>query len=134
MLIYSKKNKKKILGVIFRSKKITSKRIDISPENEFLQFSAQKLTVGNYVKPHIHKKIYRKSDITQEIWIVIKGKLLLSIYDIDKKVIKKTFLEKGDLYILFRGGHTFKVIKKNTIFYEVKNGPYYYDTKDITYF
>ena len=36
----------------------------------------------------------------------------------------------GDCLILFRGGHGFKNIAKNTIFYEIKNGPYYGKGKD----
>ena len=43
MLIYSKKNKKKILGVIFRYKNISKNRFNISPIKEFIQASTQKL-------------------------------------------------------------------------------------------
>ena len=37
------------------------------------------------------------------------------------------------MYILLNGGHDMKV-KKNTIFYEIKNGPYNPKIKDIQYF
>ena len=115
MIIYSKKNKKKIVGIIFRLNKTKKNRTDISPEKEYLQFSAQKLKTNAIVRPHIHKKILRKTNITQEIWIVVQGKILITVYDTDKKILKKTFLQNGDLFILFRGGHTFKVKKKNNI-------------------
>ena len=44
MLIYSNKKKNKILGVVQRSKKISKIRKNISPINEYLQISSQKLT------------------------------------------------------------------------------------------
>ena len=37
------------------------------------------------------------------------------------------------MYVLFRGGHSFKVLKDNTEFYEIKNGPYRKKIKDIEY-
>ena len=133
MIIYSKKNKKKILGIIFRYKKISKNRINISPVNEFIQASTQKLTKDDIVRPHIHLKNKRVTASTQEIWLVLRGKLSIKIYDIDKKQIKSLFLNKGDMYILFRGGHSLKVIANNTEFYEIKNGPYQKNIKDIEY-
>ena len=133
MIIYSKKNKKKILGIIFRYKKISENRINISPVNEFIQASTQKLKKNDIIRPHIHLKNNRVTTSTQEIWLVLKGKLLIKIYDIDKKQIKSLSLNKGDMYILFRGGHSLKVIANNTEFYEIKNGPYQKNIKDIEY-
>jgi len=33
-------------------------------------------------------------------------------------------LNKGDLAILFQGGHELKPLHKNTRIFEIKNGPY----------
>ena len=41
-----------------------------------------------------------------------------------KYIIHTSKLKKGDVAILYRGGHSFKVIEENTVFYEIKNGPY----------
>ena len=133
MLIYSKKNKKKILGAIFKYKKISKKRNNISPITEYIQASTQKLKKNSIIKSHIHLKNKRTTFSTQEIWIVLRGKLSVKIFDIDKKQIKSFFLNKGDMYILFKGGHSFKVLKDNTDFYEIKNGPYKKKIKDIEY-
>ena len=133
MLIYSKKNKKKILGAIFKYKNISKKRNNISPINEYIQASTQKLKKNSIIKSHIHLKNKRTTFSTQEIWIVLRGKLSVKIFDIDKKQIKRFFLNKGDMYILFKGGHSFKVLKDNTDFYEIKNGPYKKKIKDIEY-
>ena len=133
MLIYSKKNKKKILGVIFRYKNISKNRFNISPIKEFIQASTQKLKKNSVINSHIHIKNRRIITSTQEMWLVFKGKLSVQIYDIDRKKIKNLILNRGDIYILFRGGHSMKVIKENTEFYEIKNGPYNKKIKDIEY-
>ena len=133
MFIYSNKKKNKILGVIHRSKKISNKRKNISPINEYLQISSQKLKKGDSINPHIHLKNKRTTLRTQEVWLVLKGKLSLKIFDIDKKNIKNLILNKGDIYALFCGGHSFKVLSNDAEFYEIKNGPYKKSVKDIEY-
>ena len=133
MFIYSKKKKNKILGIIYKYKKISNKRKNISPINEYLQISSQKLKKGDYINPHIHLKNKRTTLRTQEVWLVLKGKLSVKIFDIDKKNIKNLILNKGDLYVLFCGGHSFKVLSNDTEFYEIKNGPYKKSVKDIEY-
>ena len=134
MKIKSKKNNKINLGIIFRNKKITNIRNNLCNENEYLQVSTQKLNKNFEIKPHIHLKLNRKTTITQEVWIIIKGEIEVKIYDIDKSYIKKLILKKGDLFILLRGGHSMKVLTNNTEFYEIKNGPYFMGKKkDIMY-
>jgi cupin fold WbuC family metalloprotein len=129
MEIFSKK-KKILIAKVFFFKNLKKKRNDICPNNEFIQLSAQVLKRGVTVKAHSHLNIQRKSNITQEIWLVFKGKIEASIFDLNKKIIKKITLNRGDCLVLFRGGHGLKNLQKNTIFYEIKNGPYYGKNKD----
>jgi len=133
MFIYSNIKKNKILGVIHRSKKISNKRNNISPINQYLQISSQKLKKGDHINPHIHLKNKRTTLRTQEVWFVLKGRLSVKIFDIDKKNIKNFILNKGDIYALFCGGHSFKVLSNDAEFYEIKNGPYKKNVKDIEY-
>ena len=133
MIIYSNKKKNKILGVVHRSKKISNIRKNISPINEYLQISSQKLKKDDYINPHIHLKNKRITQSTQEVWLILKGKLSVKIFDIDKKNIKNLILNKGDIYVLFCGGHSFKVLSNDAEFYEIKNGPYKKNIKDIEY-
>jgi cupin fold WbuC family metalloprotein len=135
MEIFSKKNKVLIAKVFFL-KKLKKERNDVCPNDEFIQLSAQVLEKGRIIKAHSHLRIQRKSNITQEIWLVFKGKIEASIFDLNKEIIKKIILEAGDCLVLFRGGHGFKNLDKNTIFYEIKTGPYYgkeKDTREITH-
>ena len=133
MHIFSIIKKNKLLGVVYRYKNISKKRKDISPISEYLQVSSQKYKKNDSINPHVHLKNKRTTLSTQEAWIVLKGKLSVKIFDTDKKKIKNFILNKGDVYILFRGGHSLKVLNNNTEFYEIKNGPYKKKIKDIEY-
>lgn len=128
MEIFSKK--KILIAKIFFLKNLKKNRYDICPSNEFIQLSTQVLGKGKEVKAHSHLNIKRNSNITQEVWLVFSGKIEASIFDLNKKIIKKVILQRGDCLILFRGGHGFKNLSKKTIFYEIKTGPYYGKNKD----
>jgi len=125
MRIYSKVNKDSLICSIIHFDEIGSYRSDLSPENEFIQVSARKLQNNTIVNPHKHKTILRESNITQEVWIVIKGKLSADIFDIDNNILYSTILTDGDCITLYRGGHSLHSKEDGTIFYEIKNGPYY---------
>ena len=130
MLIFSKYKKNKIIAGYYKFKNFKKKRVDICPESEFLQIGIINLENKNFLKPHKHLKQIRKISITQEAWIVIKGSIETTVYDLDNKKLKKLKVNAGDIFILFRGGHSFKKLKKNTIIYEIKNGPYLGNKKD----
>jgi len=122
MYIYTKK--KKLIACVYKLKKKINSRINLSPENELLQASIINLDEKFILNRHIHTKVQRKTVGTQEIWIVISGKLKATFYETDKTKICSKILNIGDISILFRGGHKFETLEKNTIIYEVKNGPY----------
>ena len=46
------------------------------------------------------------------------------LYDLDDKVVESVLLNPGDVSITFRGGHTYEIMKDNTLVYEYKTGPY----------
>ncbi len=124
MYIYSKKNKTKLIACIYKAKKKIKNRVDLSPKSELLQVGVIKLKNNFELKKHLHTPIIRKTKGTQEIWIVMSGKIKVIFYDIDKIKISEKTLNKGDMSILFCGGHSFECLKKETIIYEIKNGPY----------
>tara|TARA_B100000795_G_C22626207_1_gene370818 strand:- start:48 stop:449 length:402 start_codon:yes stop_codon:yes gene_type:complete len=124
MYIFSKKNKARLIACIYKVKKTMPNRIDLSPSNELLQAGIIKLKDDFILKKHLHTQILRKTKGTQEIWIVMSGKIKVTFYDTDKTKISEKTLNKGDMSILFRGGHSLKCLKKESIIYEIKNGPY----------
>lgn len=123
--IYSKIQPDKLIASILRRENLTNYRCDISPSEEYLQVSGRFLKSGTHVKPHKHIKCERYTDITQEAWIVLDGKILAIFYDMDDSIIFKSEINKGDIAVLYRGGHSLTVLDKDTVFYEFKTGPYF---------
>lgn len=123
--VYSKVDPSVLLLSITRGKDIHHEREDISPETEPLQVSCKKIKKGANFKPHKHNVLERHTTLTQESWVFIKGRVEASFYDINDEIILVTELEAGDCAVVFRAGHSFKVLEDDTILYEFKNGPYY---------
>jgi hypothetical protein len=125
--IYSKVDNS-ILHIVVRSDDSKDWRMDVCPESEFLQLSyhnTQGCQIGKTVNPHKHL-VYEKqpANITQESWIVIRGNLKASFYDIDDSLLYTTNLKTGDCSITFRGAHALEVIDQKTLFVEHKLGPF----------
>ena len=125
MILKSKVNKKPLFCIEkFYRKKMIKERYDITDENKFIQISLLNLKNIKSSMPHMHLEIQKKTHISHEAWIVISGKLNVKFYDIDKSLVHEDILNKGDLSILFQGGHKLEPLSKNTMIFEVKNGPY----------
>tara|TARA_Y100000768_G_scaffold63599_1_gene43742 strand:+ start:45235 stop:45648 length:414 start_codon:yes stop_codon:yes gene_type:complete len=125
MILNSKINKKPLFLIekFFKKKKFKN-RYDLTDEEKFLQVSFLNLKKNKTVSPHMHLNVMKKTSISQESWIVMEGKLGVKFYDLDKSLVYEDILNKGDLTILFQGGHELKSLRKNTKIFEIKNGPY----------
>jgi len=128
--VFSQIQKDKLLYSLLKENNISEYRSDICPDNEYLQISARLLKSGTKVKAHKHLPIHRESDITQEAWVILEGKVKATIFDLDDSICDEVILEDGDCLVLFRGGHSLEVLDKNTIMYEFKTGPYFGFEKD----
>ena len=125
MIFKSKVNKKPLFLIKkFFKKKQVKKRIDLPDEKKFLQVSFLNLKRNMIVNPHIHLGHNKETKISSEAWIVMSGKLKVIFYDIDKSKVYEDVLKRGDISILFAGGHSFEPLIKNTSIFEIKNGPY----------
>ena len=125
MIVNSKINKKPLFLIKkYFKKKIKKMREDLTDKNKFLQVSLLNLKKDMNFSPHVHLSHVKKTYISSEAWIVISGKLKVIFYDVDKSIIYEDVLKKGDVSILFQGGHVFKPLTKNTLVFEIKNGPY----------
>jgi cupin fold WbuC family metalloprotein len=123
--IYSERHPEKLLHIINRVDDIVE-RTNIAPENQFLQLSTLKMKEGKTFRPHQHiwKPSPTEKIIAQESWVVIKGSVLVYMYDIDGKFLTEEVINPGDCSITFEGGHTYKALEEDTIVYEFKTGPY----------
>jgi hypothetical protein len=122
-----------LLLVINRREDISINRTDLSPGDQYLQCATKQLSKGTTFAPHRHNELIRTTDITQEAWVFLKGRVLARFWDVDDTLIYETELGEGDAAIVFRGGHSFVVLEEDTVLYEFKTGPYFGVEKDKTY-
>jgi len=123
--IYSKVEPGKLLHMIVRKEDSIKGRIDLVPENNFIQCSVLTMDEGKTFKPHKHIwKERTRNVIAQESWIVITGSVKCTFYDIDDTVIAEPILYFGDCSFTLEGGHNYTILEDNTLVYEYKTGPY----------
>ena len=121
--IYSKVSQE-VTHIIQRFANIQSPRHNLIDDREFIQVSAHKLQPQKF-RAHKHLwKICDKKRLTQESWIIIKGSVLFTAYDLDDTIISTHTLGPGDCVINLYGGHNYETLEPDTIVYEFKTGPY----------
>jgi cupin fold WbuC family metalloprotein len=100
-------------------------REDIIDPKEHIQCSSLKMDKAQTFKPHKH--ICKNTPAwtrAQESWVVIRGSVLCTFYDLDDTILAKVGLGPGDASFTLQGGHTYEILEDNTIVYEYKTGPY----------
>tara|TARA_B100000945_G_C20401721_1_gene607717 strand:+ start:1546 stop:1941 length:396 start_codon:yes stop_codon:yes gene_type:complete len=107
-----------------------SKKTFMTEETDFLGVNCYKFEKDKVVQPHYHLSCNKIIYQNQEVWMVYKGKIEVSLYDLSNKKIKQTILCDGDILITLKGAHSLKVLEENTIIYEIKTGPYLGPEKD----
>ena len=122
--IYSKVYPELLLHIIQKCEDITNTRTDIVPDQEFIQAACFTMPKDKTFRPHKHIENTRYSNITQESWVCIKGRVRAILYDVDDKVIHEEDLCPGDCSVTLRGGHNYLSLEEGTLVYEYKIGPY----------
>jgi cupin fold WbuC family metalloprotein len=122
---FSKIDPQKLLHVVVRKEDLTPGRVEVVPEDNFIQCALLNMEKGKTFKPHRHvfKERTRKV-IAQESWIVIQGSVKCTFYDLDNSVLVEPILNPGDASFTLEGGHTYTILEDNTLVYEYKTGPY----------
>lgn len=127
---YSKIKPELLLHVVVRARYSPTGRTDLINQYESLQASIINQPKGTTFKPHRH--IWKEGPriiIAQESWIVLKGKVKCTFYDIDNSILAEHVLNVGDLSITLEGGHTYTLLEDSLIV-EYKTGPYQGQQKD----
>lgn len=131
---YSKVDPEVLLHFVIRSDDFIKGRQDlIDPEN-FLQCSTLNLQAGVTFRPHKH--IWKEQDllmIAQESWVVLKGKVRCTFYDLDDKVLAESILKSGDASFTLSGGHNYLILADDSKILEFKTGPYLGQKLDKTF-
>jgi len=101
-----------------------------APSTEFvtssdlnLQVGFIKYPAGGVIQPHVHRPIERHIVGTGEVLLVRSGRMEVSLYDDDRRLVAQRVLSEGDLLVLVSGGHGFRMLE-DTVLLEVKQGPY----------
>ena len=132
--IFSKQQPEKLLHVIVRKSDLTPGRVEVVPEDHFIQCALLNMEKGKTFKPHKHIwKERTRNVIAQESWIVIQGSVKCIFYDIDDQIIATPILQPGDASFTLEGGHTYEIQEDNTLVYEYKTGPYEGQSLDKTF-
>ncbi len=87
---------------------------------------------GKVIDPHIHKSIQRSVYFTQETLFIRKGVLEVYFFSEDQLFLESKILKSGDVILLIKGGHGFKVLEDVEMF-EVKQGPYAGDEDKVKF-
>ena len=129
-LIHSKLENKKLLHLIHRLDDFRN-RSEIVEPNEYLQVSSLELMKNQSFLAHRHiwKELDNNLSLAQESWVVIRGKVEVSFFDLDDSLIQTFELNQGDISITLYGGHSYKVLEDSLV-YEFKTGPYFGQARD----
>jgi hypothetical protein len=132
--IFSKQQPEKLLHVIVRKSDLTPGRVEVVPEDHFIQCALLNMKKGKTFNPHKHIwKERTRNVIAQESWIVIQGSVKCIFYDIDDQIIATPILYPGDASFTLEGGHNYEIQEDNTLVYEYKTGPYEGQSLDKTF-
>ena len=132
--IYSKVDGR-LLHIINRIHEFQGRK-EVIPEDNFLQCATLRMEKGKTFPPHKHitKDRHYPEQIAQESWVVIKGSVKCTFYDLDDTIISNDIILKaGDASFTLYGGHTYEILEEDTLVYEYKTGPYEGQELDKTF-
>jgi cupin fold WbuC family metalloprotein len=110
--------------IIQQARNLKRKRLSISysDPSESLQILLSSINPGSYIQPHMHA-IPNKI----EMFMIIQGKICVVIFDDCGEIISHHILSSDDtkvIEIFPYTWHTVFAILPETIFYEIKSGPF----------
>ena len=100
-----------------------TKTVFYSPEDAPLQMGNVVHAAGARIRPHIHRELARRVELTQEVLFVERGRVRITLFLPDGREAHQSELLAGDKILLAQGGHGFEMLE-DTVFFEVKQGPY----------
>jgi hypothetical protein len=94
-----------------------------TPPNFSQQLAVMRHPAGKKLEAHVHNLVNRQVLYTQEVLMIRKGKVRVTLYNSNRKRLCAPVLTAGDLILLCGGGHAFEMLEE-TAMVEVKQGPY----------
>ena len=96
-----------------------------------MQVGTWKYEKGKILDAHYHNTFERKSYITQEVVLVLEGKIICNLYTTNGEFIASEEIRENQLIIQFQGIHEYEILDNSKVL-EIKNGPYFGPDKDRT--
>ena len=116
----------KILAIILK-KDFNEPGIHFFTPNDFSQqLGYMNHKKGHIIEPHVHNRVTREINYTNEVLFIKSGIVRVDFYSEDRIYVNSLILNQGDVILLSSGGHGFQIIEDAEII-EVKQGPYYAD-------
>jgi hypothetical protein len=95
----------------------------LTPDDFGQQMGMIVYPAGGEIIPHVHLPVTRTVEGTSECLVVRKGRCEVDFYDSTRRFVTTRTLKAGDILLLLRGGHGFRMLE-DTILLEVKQGPF----------
>ena len=111
------------LVYIIRPNPLPDRTTFITPPEFKQQVGFVVYPAGGEIAKHIHLALERHLVGTSEVLVLLKGRCLIDIYNDGKELVATRGLKAGDVMLMVRGGHGFR-IQEDTVFLEIKQGPY----------
>ena len=119
------KHEDKVVCRLFSMNELEKGLTFFSDDSEFLQVGTWNYDNGVSLQRHIHNILPRTINRTNELIVVMNGRLKLDLYSLKKEFISSFELTTNDVAILMDCGHGYEILEENTKVLEVKNGPYF---------
>ena len=103
----------------------------LTNDESFIQVGTWKYEKGKILDAHYHNTFERKSYITQEVVLVLEGKIICNLYTTNGEFIASEEIRENQLIIQFQGIHEYEILDNSKVL-EIKNGPYFGPDKDRT--
>jgi hypothetical protein len=114
---------------VIRATETVDKTTFFSPAESSFQFGLLAHGAGYDEPPHYHQPFTREIDDLQQMFVVQRGVVGVTLYDDDGEFLEEVILNPGDAIVLIHGVHAIRVIE-NMQAISVKQGPFLGDAKD----
>jgi hypothetical protein len=111
------------LAYIIHTQELPQKTTFLTPPEFKQQVGFIVYPQNGEVARHTHRALQRQLCGTSEVLFVLQGACYADIYNDDHDLVASRELIKGDMMLMVGGGHGFRM-NEDTVFLEVKQGPY----------
>ena len=112
-----------ILAVIVRKNSSLQGVNFFTPQDFSQQLGLLVHEKGKKIKAHRHKRIKREIILTQEVLVILEGKVKIELYNDKLQIIKTVVLTDRDAILLASGAHSIEILEFSRMI-EIKQGPY----------